>query len=167
MALVVLAVVLLTDQQGADDGFIADPAVRAIGPEATAQVERVVDGDTIVVRLDGRRERVRYIGVDTPETKAPGTPVQCFGPQASKANADLVEGREVRLTFDAERRDRYERLLAYVDVGDRFVNGELVRGGYARTLTIRPNDARAPELARLERRARGDRRGLWAACPTK
>ena len=77
-----------------------------------ARVVRVVDGDTVVVRTGGRDERVRYIGVDTPESVKPGTPVQCFAKAASAANKRLVEGREVRLVLDAETRDRYGRRLA-------------------------------------------------------
>ena len=129
-------------------------------------VVRVVDGDTIRVRLGDRTERVRYIGVDTPESVKPGTPVQCFAKRAAAANAALVAGREVRLVGDVEHRDRYGRLLAYVyRVGDgAFVNALLVRDGYARTLTIAPNVAHAGEFARLARAARSDGRGLWRAC---
>jgi micrococcal nuclease len=139
-------------------------------PRATtlgrAQVVRVVDGDTIRVRLDGRTERVRYIGVDTPESVKPGTPVECFAKRAAAANAALVAGREVRLVGDAERRDRYGRLLAYVyrEPDGAFVNAELVRDGYARTLTIAPNVAHARQLAQLARAARESGRGLWTAC---
>ncbi|HEX7301075.1 MAG TPA: thermonuclease family protein [Solirubrobacteraceae bacterium] len=131
-----------------------------------AEVLRVVDGDTIRVRLDGRTERVRYIGVDTPESVKPGTPVQCFAKRASAANAALVAGRSVRLVADVERRDRYGRLLAYVyrEPDGAFVNARLVRDGFARTLTIAPNVAHARELAGLAREARRARRGLWAAC---
>jgi micrococcal nuclease len=131
---------------------------------ARAEVLRVVDGDTIEVSLDGATEDVRYIGVDTPESAIPGEPVECFGKQASSFNERLVAGREVRLRFDRELRDRYGRLLAYVYVGPRLVNAELVRHGHARTLTIPPNDSRAGLLARLERRAARAGRGLWAAC---
>jgi micrococcal nuclease len=131
---------------------------------ATVQVTRVVDGDTVEVELDGREEDVRYIGVDTPETVKPDTPVQCFGPQASAFNHRLVEGRRVRLVFGAERRDVYGRLLAYVYLGGRFVNAELVRRGLARTLTIPPNDRFAGELKRLEIAAARSGRGLWGAC---
>ena len=129
-------------------------------------VVRVVDGDTIRVRLGGEVERVRYIGIDTPETVKPGTPVQCFGKAASAYNARLVRARRVRLAFDAERRDRYGRLLAYVyrEPDGLFVNAELVRRGYAETLRIAPNVAHARELARLARAARRAGRGLWAAC---
>ena len=124
----------------------------------------MVDGDTIEVEIDGAEEGVRYIGVDTPETVEPGEPVQCFGPQASAYNRKLVEGREVLLRFDAERRDFYGRLLAYVYAGKRFVNAELVRGGYARTLEIEPNTARAGLLERLELAASRAGRGLWDEC---
>lgn len=131
---------------------------------AAAYVTRVVDGDTIEVRLDGDTEDVRYIGVDTPETVKPDTPVQCFGPRASRFNHRLVEHRRVRLVFGVERRDAYGRLLAYVHLGRRFVNAELVRRGLARTLTIPPNDRFAPRFGRLERQSASAGRGLWGAC---
>ena len=129
-----------------------------------AYVVRAVDGDTIEVRLDGRREDVRYIGVDTPETVKPGAPVQCFGPSAHRFNARLVARRRVRLVFGVERRDVYGRLLAYVHLGRRFVNAELVRRGLARTLTIPPNDRYAERFRRLELDAARRGRGLWGAC---
>ena len=131
---------------------------------ATAYVMRAVDGDTIEVRLDGRAEDVRYIGVDTPETVKPDTPVQCFGPQASHFNHGLVEHRRVRLVFGVERRDVYGRLLAYVYLDGHFVNAELIRRGLARTLTIPPNDRFAGRLKRLEMAAARAGRGLWGAC---
>jgi len=132
----------------------------------SGRITRVVDGDTVHVSLGGRDETVRYIGVDTPETKKPGTPVQCFGKAASAANERLVSGEMVRLRFDAERRDRYGRLLAYVfrRRDGLFVNAALVRGGFAATLSIPPNVAQAGRLRALERRARARGRGLWRAC---
>lgn len=141
----------------------SDPPRHDLG---RAEVVRVVDGDTIRVRLDGRTERVRYIGVDTPESVKPGTPVQCYAKRASAANAALVAGRRVRLVTDAEQRDRYGRLLAYVyrEPDGAFVNARLVRDGYARTMTIEPNVAHAGELARLAGAARRARRGLWGRC---
>ena len=142
--------------------------VGAAGAEpagAHAYVVRTVDGDTIEVRLGGRLEDVRYIGVDTPETVKPGTPVQCFGHRASDFDRRLVEHHEVRLVFGVERRDVYGRLLAYVYLGHRFVNAELVRRGLARTLTIPPNDRHAALFRGLEMRAARDGRGLWGACP--
>jgi micrococcal nuclease len=155
--LLLAALVLLRPWEDLDLG--EDPPA-----SAGAYVSRVVDGDTVEVRLDGETEDVRYIGVDTPETVKPGAPVDCFGPQASSFNHALVEGRRVRLVFGAERRDHYGRLLAYVYLGDRFVNAELVRRGLARTLTIPPNDRFAEQLKRLEIAAARAGRGLWGAC---
>jgi micrococcal nuclease len=154
--LVLAALVLLRpwEELGRDEGATS----------AWAYVSRVVDGDTVEVRLDGAEEDVRYIGVDTPETVKPDTPVQCFGPQASSFNHRLVEGRRVRLVFGVERRDVYGRLLAYVYLDGRFVNAELVRRGLARTLTIPPNDRFAGRLKRLEIAAARAGRGLWGAC---
>jgi micrococcal nuclease len=137
----------------------------------TARVTHVVDGDTIEVELpDGSEEDVRYIGIDTPETVKPGTPVQCGGPRAHEVNERLVDGRTVRLRFDEERRDVYGRLLAYVYVprpsaGPLFVNAELAQRGLARTLTIPPNDRFADLFARLAARAGVAGRGLWGSCP--
>jgi len=138
-----------------------------------AHVTHVVDGDTIDVALeDGSDDTVRYIGIDTPETVKPGTPVQCGGPRAHEVNERLVGGRTVTLRFDAERRDVYGRLLAYVYLppsrpGGRrlFVNAELARRGLARTLTIPPNDSFAALFARLAGRAGVRGRGLWGDCP--
>jgi micrococcal nuclease len=131
-----------------------------------ARVVRVVDGDTVVVRTGGHDERVRYIGVDTPESVKPGTPVQCFAKAASAANKRLVQGQEVRLVHDAEARDRYGRMLAYVyrSSDGLFVNAELVRRGYAKPLSIPPNVAHAVELRRLAAAARREGRGLWSRC---
>ncbi len=133
-----------------------------------ATVERVVDGDTIVVDLDGRSERVRLIGIDTPESVDPGRPVECFGKEASAFTASLLpEGTAVRLVRDVEARDRYDRLLAYVyrQPDGLFVNAELARQGYALPLTIPPDVAHADELRALAAEAREAGRGLWAACP--
>ena len=137
------------------------------GGRTDGLVTRVVDGDTVHVRIGGSDERVRYIGVDTPETVKPGTPVQCYGKAASAYNHRLVDGQTVSLRFDAEQHDRYGRLLAYVYRArdGLFVNAALVRGGYATTLTIPPNTAHATQFAALERRARDHRRGLWRSCP--
>src|SRR4051795_5464402 len=127
------------------------------------RVQRVVDGDTVVL---AGGERVRYIGIDTPESVKPGTPVQCFAKAASHFNARLVAGQRVRLRFDAERRDRYGRLLAYVYRArdGLFVNAQLVRRGYARTLTIPPNVAHAEDFRRLAAYARRHGAGLWSSC---
>jgi micrococcal nuclease len=131
-----------------------------------ARVERVVDGDTVKVRIGGRLETVRYIGMDTPETKKPRTPVQCYGKNASHENERLVAGQRVELTPGVEPRDRYGRMLAYVrrSRDGLFVNEALLKGGFARTLTIAPNDRYAPRFAAIEAQARLARKGLWRAC---
>lgn len=159
LLLVLVAAVLLRPWETWDGLWRDEPP-----GSAGAYVTRVVDGDTIEVRLGGEREDVRYIGVDTPETVEPGEPVRCYGPAASRFNHRLVEGRRVRLVFDRERRDDYGRLLAYVYLGDRLVNAELLRGGLARTLEIPPNDRFADRFRRLEMGAARAGRGLWGAC---
>jgi micrococcal nuclease len=130
-------------------------------------VERVVDGDTVIVDLGGRDERVRLIGIDTPETVDPRKPVQCFGKEASnRTKALLPKGTEVRLERDVEARDRFGRLLAYVfRAGDgTFVNLALAEEGYALPLTIPPNVAYADRFAAGAADARREGRGLWGAC---
>jgi micrococcal nuclease len=136
------------------------------GQTLSARVTRVVDGDTVAVRAAGGQDTVRYIGIDTPESVKPNTPVQCYAKAASHRNAELVAGRSVRLVVGAEARDRYGRLLAYVYRADdgRFVNEELVAGGFARTLTIAPNDRYARRFAARAAAARAAGRGLWGAC---
>jgi micrococcal nuclease len=148
-------------------GGAAGGSKEPAGEASAGRVLRVVDGDTIQVQVGGRPEKVRYIGVDTPESVKPGTPVQCYAKRASAFNERLIDGRQVRLVLDAEHRDRYGRLLAYVyrKSDGLFVNAALVRGGYAQVLTIPPDVAHAGEFRRLAARARRAGRGLWTACP--
>ena len=134
----------------------------ALAPAAAAGqiVERVVDGDTIIVRGVGR---VRLIGVDTPETVAPGRPVEFFGREASAFAKRLLEGRRVRLEYDRERTDRYGRTLAYVHLADgTFANAEIIRRGYGHAYTRFPF-RHLDRFRRLEREARSAGRGLWNA----
>jgi micrococcal nuclease len=132
----------------------------------TARVVRVVDGDTIRVELPSGEEAVRYIGIDTPESVEPGSPVECFARRASAFNERLVRGEKVRLVRDVEERDRYGRLLAYVYRArdGLFVNAELVRRGYATVATFPPNVAHEDEFRRLAGEARLSGRGLWGKC---
>jgi micrococcal nuclease len=136
----------------------------AAPPDAvSARVERVVDGDTFVAELGHRRERVRVIGVDTPETVAPGRPVERYGKQASSFAKRELSGRTVRLGGDVEPRDRYDRLLAYVWLADgTFWNALLAAEGYAQLLTVPPNVTYTELFRRLVTEARTARRGLWA-----
>jgi micrococcal nuclease len=160
VVLVVAVVILLTGGEGGDDGAGGADGARS----ARASVTRVVDGDTVEVSLGGGTEDVRYIGIDTPESVIPDQPAECFGERAGRLNERLVDGEEVRLVFDVERRDQYGRLLAYVYVGDELVNAELVKRGFARTLTIPPNTEHAELFARLAQAAGNAGRGLWGAC---
>src|SRR4051794_4486124 len=135
-------------------------------PAGGAKVVRVVDGDTIVVQISGKSERVRFIGIDTPESVKPGTPVQCFAHEASDHTKQLLPaGSSVRLERDVEARDRYDRLLAYVYRDDGlFVNLALVHDGFAVTDTIPPNVAHVDDFVQAAADARRANRGLWSRC---
>lgn len=124
----------------------------------TVRVIRVVDGDT--VEIEGG-QRVRYIGIDTPEST---TQQECFGKEASAKNRELVEGKLVRLEKDVSETDRFGRLLRYVYVGDVMVNAELVRQGYAQAATFPPDVKHQELFLQLQREAREAGRGLWSAC---
>lgn len=131
-----------------------------------ALVLRVIDGDTIEVSISGETYRVRYIGIDAPETVAPGRPVGWMGPEATAANKDLVEGRTVYLEKDVSEVDQYGRLLRYVFVRELFVNVELVRRGYAQVTTHPPDVKYQALLLEAQREARIAGAGLWGATPT-
>ena len=142
---------------------------RGSGPAGTAApvIARVVDGDTVDVRIGGRRQRVRLHGIDTPESVRPDTPVQCFALEASARTKTLLpKGTAVRLVGDIERRDRYGRLLAYVfrDADGLFINLELAREGFAVPYTYAPNVAHASEIVAAAADARAAGRGLWSRC---
>jgi micrococcal nuclease len=139
--------------------------------DGRATVTGVVDGDTIDVAIGGRTERVRLIGIDTPETKRPDSPVECFGPEASAFTQRLLPaGTEVLIERDVVGRDDYGRLLGYVHLVDAdgrattFVNLEIVEQGYAGPLTIEPNSTFARDFTAAARRAERADLGMWAAC---
>lgn len=119
----------------------------------TGTVTRVVDGDTIEVRIDGRTYSVRYVGINTPESDEP-----CFA-DARTANSTLVSGQTVTLVKDTSETDRYDRLLRYIYVGTTFVNAELIRQGYAEVVLYQPDDAHFEEFRVLEDEARAANRG--------
>lgn len=129
----------------------------------TAQVVRVVDGDTIIVRLAGQEEYVRYIGIDTPEFYRDATP-ECYAAEAARANASLVADQRISLVRDTEDRDGYGRLLRYVYTDSVFVNETLVRNGYARVMPIAPNTNLRDDLYAASLEAQTADRGLWSAC---
>lgn len=145
------------------------------GGHEEGRVVRVVDGDTIRVEITrivegpgagvtnvGEEYAVRLIGIDTPESVRPGTPVECFGREASDAAKALLEGENVRLVDDVENIDRYDRLLRYVYIGDEMANARLVVNGYASAYTYPPNVRHADLFVQLEGEARDVDRGLWS-----
>jgi micrococcal nuclease len=150
-------------------------ATAALTPTATpvpgevqeARVLHVVDGDTIVVDLDGARHSVRYIGIDTPETHHPSEGADYWGYEATEANKALVrEGSTVVLQRDVSETDQYGRLLRYVFVGDTLVNAELVRAGLARVLFYEPDVLYKHEIKAAETEAQTEKRGLYGPLPT-
>ncbi len=124
------------------------------------KVIRVIDGDTI--EIEGG-ERVRYIGIDTPETVDPRKPVQCFGVEASRKNKELAEGKEIRLEKDITDKDKYGRLLRYVWIGESMINLELVKQGFASSYSYPPDIKHQDDFVKAEREARDAKRGLWGA----
>lgn len=121
-------------------------------------VTRVIDGDTI--EIEGG-QRIRYIGIDTPETVDPNEPDGCYGKEASDKNKELVEGKKVRLEKDVSETDKYGRLLRYVYVGDTFVNEYLVKEGYATSVSYPPDIKYQEDFRNDEREARENEKGLW------
>jgi micrococcal nuclease len=126
-----------------------------------AKVVAVLDGDTIVI---SGGEKVRYAGLNTPESHHPDKLPEYCGQEAFEANRRLVAGKAVRLEFDERRRDKYGRLLAYVYVDSLFVNAELIRQGYAQVSTYKDNQRYHKEFTRLQQNAIAARRGLWGGC---
>ncbi len=134
---------------------------------AEPTVIETIDGDTIDVRIGYKRQRIRLLGIDTPETKDPRKPVQCFGREASaRTDGLLPPGTIVRLEHDIEKHDAYNRLLAYVwrASDGLFVNLDLLAGGYADILSIAPNTAHADEFRAAMTAAKTTPVGLWAIC---
>lgn len=133
-------------------------------------VKRVIDGDTIELE---NGDKVRYIGIDTPETLDPRKPVQCFGKNASAKNKELVEGKPVWLVKDVSDKDKYGRLLRYVYLGDPdqessvFVNLELVKQGFAHSSTYPPDIKYQDLFLAAQTEARENQRGLWTDCPAR
>ena len=143
------------------------PAPSAAGT-LDATVISVTDGDTVTLRIAGRKEKVRLIGVDTPETKHPTKPVQCWGPEASAHTAGLLPpGTPVEVWGDEESRDHFRRLLLYIRRAEDglFVNLDLVKGGWAVPLPYPPNTSFASQFADAANEAEQLGLGLWGACP--
>ena len=125
------------------------------------EVIRVIDGDTVELK---NGERLRYNDIDTPETVHPSKPIECYGPEASKKNKELVEGETILVELGDPEKDRYGRLLGYVYIDDLFVNAELVRGGYAEVNSYGNPGSKIVELINIERDAKLKSTGLWSSC---
>ena len=123
-----------------------------------ARVVYIYDGDT--VKLDNG-ERVRYLGIDTPEMNYNNPPAERFAEEAKRFNFNLVDKRKVRLEFDTVKRDKYDRLLAYVYIDDVFVNAKMIEEGYAKVYIIPPNVKYADDFLDLQRKAKAGNKGIW------
>lgn len=134
---------------------------------ANVKIVKVVDGDTVDIDLDGHTERVRLIGVNTPETKHPTKPIECFGPEASAYMTQLLpKGTTVRIERDVEARDRYGRMLLYLYLGsdNLFINLDLIARGYGTPMSIEPNTFHRNDFVRAAAQAEAANVGLWKAC---
>lgn len=165
VAVILIAAVLLTSV------LLRRCAISLMGTAGAPFAERptviaVIDGDTIDVRTGRTETRIRLLGIDTPETKDPRRPVECFGPEAAARTAELLPpGTIVRLEADTERRDAFGRTLAHVHREDGlFVNLSLLTEGFAEVLIIPPNGTHSREFRAAAAAARDARRGLWGAC---
>lgn len=140
-----------------------------VDEKSLVTVTKVIDGDTIEVLVDGKKESVRFIGIDTPETVDPRRPVGCFGREASDATKSLLTNKKVLLVKDVSDRDKYDRLLRYVYLPMEsnqllFVNDYLVRAGFAHVLTYPPDVKFNDQFLKAEEAARSGKKGLWEKC---
>ncbi|KRE51838.1 thermonuclease family protein [Paenibacillus sp. Soil724D2] len=133
----------------------------AVAGRERVKVERIVDGDTLEVTMKGKKEKVRLIGVDTPETKKPNTPVMFYGKEASAYTKKRLEKETVELEFDVDKKDQYDRWLVYVWIGEELFNRTLVQEGYARMATYPPNVKYVDAFKKDQETARNQKKGLW------
>ena len=141
------------------------PTVTVVPSEKQlVKVIRVIDGDTI--EIEGK-QKVRYIGINTPELHDPRRPVECFAQAAADENKRLVEDKEVHIQKDISETDKYGRLLRYVYVDNIFVNEYLVRQGFAQISTFPPDVKYVSQFLEAQTEAKENNRGLWSSCPAK
>lgn len=160
-----MALAIFVYQQMPQHGVLSEQTVRP----GYYRVTEVFDGDTFAVDMNNRTEKIRLIGVDTPETHKPGAPVQCFGPEASDFTKKLLTGNQVRLEADptGSNRDRYDRLLRYAFTPDgTLLNQHLITEGYGFAYLSFQFQKQA-EFAASQASAQDTKKGLWAACTTK
>lgn len=127
----------------------------------SANVINVIDGDTIIVKIEGREYKVRYIGIDAPEMNNSEKPAEFMSKEAFKKNKELVMGKIVKLEKDVSETDKHVRLLRYVYVGDLMINAEMVRLGYAYAKSYPPDVKHDDLLLKLQRKAKEAGLGLW------
>lgn len=156
-AIFILGIAIATPDQDEPE----KPEKKKERQEKTYIIERVIDGDTI--ELENGKE-VRYIGIDTPETKHPNKEVECYGKKATEKNKELVEGKEIKMKKVISETDQYGRLLRYVWIEDTFVNDYLVKQGFAKASTYPPDTKYAEQFKKAQRQAREKERGLWEKC---
>ena len=133
------------------------------GEGEVATLVRVVDGDTLLVELDGEEERVRLLDIDTPETVHPQQPVECMGPEAAERMEDLVSpGDQLSLEFDQERTDHYDRLLAGVFLDEVFINEQMARDGFGAPVYYAPNDRFLDQIEEAWNQAEAEGVGVFA-----
>lgn len=139
----------------------ADGGTPQQGESTAATVVRVVDGDTIVVQIDGAEETVRLLNIDTPEADLNGVP-ECLANEATNFTSSMLPPRlRVEMRYDTELRDQYGRLLAGVFVGDTFINAEIARAGLAIAVLVEPNDAFLNDVEVAVAEAQANQYGLW------
>lgn len=161
------AVILLFLAIGQTQGWFDSPEQSAVENQpGLYAINHFVDGDTIVVNMNGHKESVRMIGIDTPETHKPNTPVQCYGPAAAAYTKSLIGDQKVRLEADPtnQNRDRYGRLLRYVYLpNNTLVDKELIKNGYGFAYTSFPF-TKKDEFVAAENQAKTANKGLWRNC---
>ena len=162
-----VAVLALVTTYGQQQGwFSAAEQTASERQPGLYNISRFVDGDTIIVDMDGHDESIRMIGIDTPETHKPNSPVQCYGPAASAFTKNLIGSSKVRLASDpkSQNRDRYNRLLRHVYLVDgRLVAEEVIKGGYGFAYTQFPF-TKSDQFVKAEAAAKAANKGLWGNC---
>lgn len=163
LAFLIIAFITLAQQQG----WVGDASQAAVQNQpGLYSVSRFVDGDTIAVNMNGKAEKIRLIGVDTPETHKPNTPVQCYGPAAAAFTKNSLTGKKFRLVSDSlsTDRDRYDRLLRYIVLTDGTnFNKQLIEGGYGFFYPYFPF-TKSDEFAAAQESAKTANRGVWGNC---
>lgn len=158
-----LTLVLLVVLMGAVISWFQQDDAGLEGDREVATLVRVVDGDTLLVELDGEEERVRLLNIDTPETVHPQQPVQCMGPEAAERMEGLVSpGDQLSLEFDEERTDHYDRLLAGVFLDEVFINEQMARDGFGAPVHYAPNDRFLDRIEEAWTQAEVDGVGVFA-----